>query len=175
MFEEVFRKYFGAELANQFRFIKNRTPFLDIDFVRAILSTSLAGIHSEFFEHNPFRRYKGQMLYAHIIRKAYPPFGMIATDKGYRPADLLSLSGTGNIVKGYIRKERAKGRQSPDPNSVERAWVSNREQWMKVTVSEELFNTGAMKEATDLELLFRIISLSFIKDIAEKQVSCTDK
>jgi len=74
VFEEVFRKYFGAEIINQFKYIKNRTPFLDMAFLKAILRTELAGIHSEFFEHNPVKRYKGQILYAHIINKTYPPY-----------------------------------------------------------------------------------------------------
>ena len=77
VFEEVFRKYFGAEMINQFKYLKNRTPFLDMEFFKAILQTGLAGIHSEFFENNPLKRYKGQVLYAHIIRKAYPQFGEI--------------------------------------------------------------------------------------------------
>ena len=171
VFEEVFRKYFGAELANQFRFLKNRTPFLDIGFIRAILKTRLAGIHSEFFEHNPFRRYKGQVLYAHIIRKAFPLMSTMITDKGYRPDDLIKLSGITNIVKGYLRKERSKGRQNPDPNSVMKAWELNRNYWLQVPVSEELFNTGEMGETMERELLFKAVSLSYVLDIAARQVS----
>jgi len=98
VFEEVFRKYFGAEMVNQFRYIKNRTPFLDIEFLKAIFKTELAGIHSDFFEHNPFKRYKGQVLYAHIIKKAYPEFGKMLTDKGYRPCDLINPLGKLNIA-----------------------------------------------------------------------------
>ena len=39
---------FGAELVSQFGSIKNRTPFLDIDFLRELLPTEFAGIHSGF-------------------------------------------------------------------------------------------------------------------------------
>ena len=59
VYEEIFRKYFGSEMVNQFRYIKNRTPFLDIDFLRSIFKTKLAGIHSDLFERNPMKRYKG--------------------------------------------------------------------------------------------------------------------
>jgi len=104
VFEELFRKYFGAEMVNQFRYLKNRTPFLDFDFLKELFKTELAGIHSDFFEHNPLKRYKGQVLYAYIINKAYPPFGRIITDKGYRPDDLLNFCGKLNITIGYLRK-----------------------------------------------------------------------
>ena len=104
VFEEIFRKYFGAEMVNQFKYLKNRTPFLDIDFLKAIFKTGLAGIHSDFFEHNPLKRYKGQVLYAHIIRKAYPQFGKMMTDKGYKPDDLLNFLGKFNIAKGYLKE-----------------------------------------------------------------------
>ena len=104
VFEELFRKYFGAEMVNQFRYLKNRTPFLDIDFLKAILKTEFAGIHSDFFEKNPLKRYKGQVLYAHIIKKAYPDFGKMMTDKGYKPDDLINFFGKVNIAKGYLKK-----------------------------------------------------------------------
>ncbi len=55
-------------MVNQFNYIRNRTPFLDIDFLRTIFRSRLAGIHSGLFDHNPFRRFKGQVLYAHIIK-----------------------------------------------------------------------------------------------------------
>ena len=104
VFEEIFRKYFGAEMVNQFGYINNRTPFLDIDFMKAVFKTGLAGIHSGFFEHNPIKRYKGQVLYAHIMRQTYPPFGRMMTDKGYRPDDLLSFAGNFKIFNGYVKK-----------------------------------------------------------------------
>ncbi len=87
----------------QFSYLKNRTPFL-IWILSGITGTGSAGIHSDFFEHNPVRRYKGQVLYANIIHKAFPLFGQIPTDKGYRPDDLLSLSGRIRIGQGVPGK-----------------------------------------------------------------------
>ena len=162
VYEELFRKYFGAELANQFRYIRNRTPFLDIDFVKAILETELAGIHSDFFEHNPFKRYKGQVLYAHIIKKSFPPFGKVMTDKGYRPDDLISFFGKAAIVRGYLGKKRSARRYSDDPNSVARAWMANREQWQQSMVSGGWIGKGEALEGLERELLFKILSLSYI-------------
>ena len=137
VFEEIFRKYFGAEMVNQFKYLKNRTPFLDIEFLKAIFKTELAGIHSDFFEHNPFKRYKGQVLYAHIIRKAYPAFGKMMTDKGYKPDDLLNFFGKLNIAKGYLKKITRKPTPDFDPYAVNKAWETNRDYWKSMPISEE--------------------------------------
>ena len=144
VFEEIFRKYFGAEMVNQFRYIKNRTPFLDLEFLKAIFRTGLAGIHSDFFEHNPFKRYKGQVLYAHIIRKAHPSFGKIMTDKGYKPDDLLNCFGKLNIARGYVKKVMRKPTPDFDPYAVSRAWEANRKFWKGIPVSFEYFNKGVL-------------------------------
>lgn len=161
VFEEVFRKYFGAEMVNQFRYIKNRTPFLDIEFLKAIFKTELAGIHSDFFEHNPFKRYKGQVLYAHIIKNAYPEFGKMLTDKGYRPDDLIKPLGKLNIAKGYLKKVIRKSLPDFDPYSVNRAWESNRSFWEGIPVSSEYF---LKEKLTDLnkDILFKVLSISYI-------------
>ena len=64
VFEEVFRKYFGAEMVNQFQYLNNRTPFLDTQFLKGIFTTGLAGLYADYFENNPVKRFKGQVLYA---------------------------------------------------------------------------------------------------------------
>lgn len=159
--EEVFRKYFGAEMINQFRHVRNRTPYLDIDFLKEIFRTDLAGIHSGFFEHNPLKRYKGQILYSHIIRKAHPEFGRMMTDKGYRPDDLLTLAGKARVVKGYYQKKTGKSVSAPDPNSVLLSWQANRNYWMKLPVQEEYFRLTGSPEKISVNLLYRIYSLSY--------------
>ncbi len=161
VFEEIFRKYFGAEMINQFKYIKNRTPFLDIEFLKAIFETKLAGIHSEFFEHNPFKRYKGQILYAHIIKKTYPLFGKFMTDKGYRPNDLLSPFGKLNIAKGYLRKRIKKPLPEFDPYSVNLAWKTNSEFWSNIIVPDEYFKTNELPRL-DKDILFKVLSLSYL-------------
>lgn len=161
VFEGIFRKYFGAEMVNQFRYIKNRTPFLDIEFLKAIFKTELAGIHSDFFEHNPVKRYKGQVLYAHIIRKAYPAFGRMMTDKGYKPDDLINYLGKLNIAKGYLKKMTRKPTLDFDPYAVNKAWETNRAYWNSIPVSSWYFNTFD-KNRINKEILFKILSLSYL-------------
>ncbi len=161
-FEELFRKYFGAEMINQFRYLKNRTPFLDIDFLKAIFKTELAGIHSDFFEHNPLKRYKGQVLYAHLIRKAYPAFGKMMTDKGYKPDDLINFFGKVNIARGYLKKIIRRAAPDFDPYGVAKAWDTNRDYWMGVPVSDEFFDLKRVNAGINKELLFKILSLSYL-------------
>lgn len=162
VFEEIFRKYFGAEMINQFHYIKNRTPFLDMEFIKEIFKTRLAGIHSDFFEHNPFRRYKGQVLYAHIIRKTFPEFGIMITDKGYRPNDLLNPLGKLRIAFGYLKKRLGKRTNDNDPYAVKKAWINNRDAWMSTYITQDLFDLGKINTQNNQEILFKILSLSYL-------------
>ncbi len=161
VFEEIFRKYFGAEMVNQFKYIKNRTPFLDIEFLKAIFKTELAGIHSDFFEHNPSKRYKGQVLYAHIIKKAYSEFGKMMTDKGYKPDDLLNVFGKFNIAKNYLKKIRRKPSPDFDPYAVKKSWGTNHHYWNSIPIQSNYFNTSELQKINKL-ILYKIISLSYL-------------
>ncbi|MBN1599242.1 MAG: hypothetical protein JW894_13190 [Bacteroidales bacterium] len=162
VFEEIFRKYFGAEMVNQFKYLKNRTPFLDMEFMKALFKTELAGIHSNFFEHNPFKRYKGQILYAHIIRKAYPAFGEMMTDKGYKPDDLINFFGKLNIARGYLKKITRKPTPDFDPYAVKKSWETNWDYWINIPISEEFFDLKKVKAGINKEILFKILSLSYL-------------
>ncbi len=167
VFEEVFRKYFGAEMVNQFNHVKNRTPYLDIDFMKHILSTKLAGIYSDFFEHNPFWRYKGQVLYAHIVKKAYPLLGEFTTDKWYSPVDLLTKTGKFNILKGYLKKKMNHSYSNTDPCAVNQSYLQNRDYYKQIPVNGELFNPAYINDEVRNrpdEQLFRVISLSLLED-----------
>lgn len=145
IFNEVIRKYFGAELANQYDLIVNRTPFLDLTFVKELLKTELAGVYSDFFTDNPLKRYKGQVAYAHIIKRSFPLFGTMITDKGYKPNDLLSTAGKFSIVLGYIKKKLTKMKvQNSDGYGVNAAFANNRIAWGKEIVNHTCFNSDYM-------------------------------
>ena len=171
VFEELFRKYFGAEMISQWDFIKNRTPFLDIDFLKELLATEFAGIHSRFFEENPFKRYKGQVLYAYIIRKAFPQLGKILTDKGYKPDDLISASGVPRIVTGYLYKRLIGTNSSYDPNGVKKAWDLNHMFYESLPVNKALFNSRSVKEAQSYGLTderAKLFSLLYVDNYLNK-------
>jgi len=140
VFEEIFRKYFGSEIVNQASSLANRTPFLDKEFLSGLFRTGLAGIHSSFFEKNPVKRFKGQVLYAEIIRKSAPELGRLITNKGYSPDDLLSLSGKVKIITGRYRKSFHMQNQSEDPLGVKAAWVHNRKFYENLEADGNIFD-----------------------------------
>jgi hypothetical protein len=112
IFKEVFRKVFGFWTNAQFQHIKVRTPFLDYEFIQLLLRSEYAGCNNEFFTHNPLKRYKGQLLYAQILKNLKSPlFGMM-TGKQYRPSQLLTFWGQMSIVLPYLRK-RIKKKSTP--------------------------------------------------------------
>jgi hypothetical protein len=170
VFDEVFRKYFGAEMANQFRYLRNRTPYLDAGFLKSIMGTGFAGVYSDFFERNPFKRYKGQVLYAHIIMKSRPELGRIVSDKGYCPNDLLTLTGKMNLIRGYVKKKITKVKAPGDPYSVDRVFSHNIGFYRQVPVEFELFKpeylTDARFSQPDGHLLMTL-SLSIAKAAVE--------
>jgi len=119
MFEEVLRKYFGPEIIIQAGCkLFNRSPYLDFDFIRALLKTELAGVNSAFRESNPLVRFRGQVLYAHIIRKAFPLLAQLPTDRLYKPDDFFSLNGKISIAVSFFFRKFIKKQQlhAPDYN-----------------------------------------------------------
>ncbi len=148
VFDEVFRKYFGAEIVNQFHYLINRTPFLDIDFVKAILKTDFAGANSEFFVHSPFKRYKGQVIYAHIIKNAYPHLGRQLLDKGYTPFDIINNFGKIKAAFSYYLKKIKKRHEklkNYDPYLVNACFLKNLPDYRKIETSYDYFNTEKIK------------------------------
>lgn len=104
IFSEVFRKVFGSLVVAQMHELKVRVPFLDYDFITALLRSDFAGCNNDFFTHNPIKRLKGQMLYAEIIRQTNTDLFKMKTGKGYCPEDLLTTHGKVNILFSYIKK-----------------------------------------------------------------------
>jgi len=149
IFEETFRKYFGAEMVNQYEYLNNRTPFLDTIFLKEILKTGLAGVYSDFFENNPLKRFKGQLLYAYFIKKTYPGFSDIITDKGYCPGDLLTLGGKLNITKGYLKKKLGKGESRNDPYALLDSYHNNLPFFKTVKIDKTLFCEEQFTKAMD--------------------------
>jgi len=113
VFEEIFRKFFGQWIAVQQKYIKVRTPFLDFKFIKSLLQTNFAGANNDFFTSNPFKRIKGQYIYADIIRKTNKTIYRQHTGKGYRPLDVRNIFYSGNIVFPFIKKKFTKKVSKP--------------------------------------------------------------
>lgn len=168
--EEIFRKYFGAEMINQYKYLRNRTPFLDIGFIRELFRSELAGIHSDFRERNPLKRYKGQLLYSRIISEAFPPLGKIKTDKGYSPDDLLSPAGTGRVAAGWFARRLKGSNGATDPNSVVKAWEQNREYWTGMLASVDYFRPLEPGTGIYTQIVSRACSLAYSSNLTDKSV-----
>ena len=105
VFEEIFRKFFGQWIYIQMKYIKVRTPFLDYTFIKELLKTQYAGANNDFFTENPFKRMKGQYIYADIIKKTNKNIYYQKTGKGYRPKDIRETLYGFNIIMPFIKKK----------------------------------------------------------------------
>jgi hypothetical protein len=85
VYEEIFRKFFGAWVRAQMRYINVRAPYVDFDFFKKVIKSEFSGAYSEFLTENPVKRFKGQILYSDIIRKTNNKLFKIKTGKGYAP------------------------------------------------------------------------------------------
>jgi hypothetical protein len=87
--QEGIRKYFSQEISIERVYVTTRFPYFDTDLVDLIYRTPWAGMYNGFLGESKFKRRKGQLLYAHVIRKYKPELGRIVLDRGYAPDDLL--------------------------------------------------------------------------------------
>jgi asparagine synthetase B (glutamine-hydrolysing) len=139
LLEEVFRKYFGAEIVVQNNYLMNRTPFLDYVFIQELFKTGYAGVYSNFFENNPMKRYKGQLLYAHILEALDSELFYLMTGKGYKPSDLLSFMGRLRIAASYIGKKLKIRSVVDDPFAVQMVYRKYKTELMSVGLNHEYF------------------------------------
>jgi len=151
--EEVFRKYFGPEITMQSHYLTNRTPFLDFQFVQKLFSTQLGGIYNDFYEHNPVKRKKGQLLYARIIKDTHPQLYRMRTGKGYTPRDVLHPLGNINLAANALKKKLKPLRDGDDPFCVQKAFFNNLDAFRQSPLDANQFNRphldALMKESPE--------------------------
>ncbi len=87
---EGIRKYFSQEIQSERVYVTNRFPYFDDDFVELIYKTTYAGMYNGFLGKSKFKRRKGQLLYARIMKKYFRELLAVRLDRGYKPADLIS-------------------------------------------------------------------------------------
>jgi len=87
--QEGLRKYFSQEISLERVFLTTKFPYFDMDVVEAIYQTTWAGMYNGFLGESKFKRRKGQLLYAHIMKKYCPEIMDIEMDRGYKPKSLL--------------------------------------------------------------------------------------
>ncbi len=108
LYEEIFRKVYGPVITSMSDKMIVRNPYFDYAFNAELMKYSIAGLYSKFFVKNPAKRYKGQVLYGHVIKKTSPLLAGLVTGKGYRPVDLTTYSGLANITFNFFRKRLAR-------------------------------------------------------------------
>lgn len=165
LFEEVFRKYFGPEIYYEYYDgLYNRCPFLDFKFIKELLKTNLAGVNARYKEENPFMRYKGQILYAHIINKTYPELGKYLSDKNYKPENFLSLYGNMMIFVNYFKKKiKNQYILKIDKNYTPynyRNLLLNNDYFIEILKNNDFYNNDFIKEklTSSDDALFHILS-----------------
>jgi len=147
VFNEIFRKYFGAEIQMQNRYLFNRTPFLDYEIIKELFQTRLAGIYSNFYEHNPIKRFKGQLLYAHMIKENSDKLFYLKTGKGYSPSDLIHYWGKINLVKSFLKKRINRNSNQGDVFGVNQAIKYNMNEISKIPLNDDIFSKKSFQIA----------------------------
>lgn len=106
--EEGIRKYFSQEIQAERVFITTRFPYWDDDFIDLIYKTPFAGLYNGFLGKSMFKRRKGQLLYAYILKKYNPQLANIQLDRGYKPNDLLKPFPINYLLigKGVYKKKK---------------------------------------------------------------------
>ena len=108
----------------------------------------LFGVNNDFFTHNPFKRYNGQLFYAYLIRKTNPIIYKQITGKGYSPEDLLTKTGKYRITKNFVKKRLARRMSKPvlDNFSIMSSLNYNNNNFHRINKFKEYFNTKIISE-----------------------------
>ncbi len=99
--EEGIRKYFSQEIQSERVYVTTRFPYFDNDFIDLIYKTTFAGMYNGFLGKSKYKRRKGQLLYAWIMKKYNPELLNIKLDRGYKPADLIKPFPINYLFIGY--------------------------------------------------------------------------
>jgi len=140
IFEEVLRKYFGAEILCQSGTVRHRAPFLCFSFIERVLKTDLAGANSRFMESNPLMRFRGQVLYASVLKKACPALLELKLDRGYRPKDLLTKGGAVRITLEYLKKRYSGKKRHINPGYLTLSLAENMNRFTDLQYDDDIFN-----------------------------------
>ena len=105
------RKYFSKEVKLERFFLENRTPFFDVDFIRALLLTPFPWVYNYSKEKNLMKNLKIHRVYANFIRQNKRLMGAISTH-GFKPKYLLSKIFYPLLIIQYTRKKKQISRDS---------------------------------------------------------------
>jgi len=107
------RKYFGAEMASYSSYIYNYSPFIDFDFIDAIVQTPFFGGHYRLLSKNIYQRQKIIKLYAHLLNEKNKDLAKFKTDRGFPITAFLTWP---ELINAYIRLKIKKSNSKVDPD-----------------------------------------------------------
>ncbi len=151
IFENVFSKIFGPWVQAQSKYTSIYTPYLDFNFVSNLNQTVYAGTNNEYYTHNPFKRFNGQVIYAEIIRKTNKEISMQITGKGYRPIDLISNYKKVRIIYPYLikRLKRLVNKEKEDIFCIYSSLTRNRAKYIESLRNIDFINSNAIQNDFD--------------------------
>ena len=71
------RKFFMEILRIDRFFVDHKLPFLDQDFIEALLASEYAGVYNNIFNESLLKRRKGQMFYVDALARLNPALNHI--------------------------------------------------------------------------------------------------
>ena len=164
--EEGIRKYFSQEIQIERVYVTNRFPYLDDDFVDLVYQTTYAGMYNGFLGKSKYKRRKGQLLYAHIIKKYKPELGDILLDRGYKPKDLLLPSPFNyfKIAPGVYKARKYREKAGNDTFNTPLWSKSFIAKHINVNTDKNIFNDG-MKKFNAFNDSYKLLKYSHLLSI----------
>lgn len=109
LLQNIERKYYGYEMLGYYDFVHNISPFIDIDFIKALSQTIYFGANHDFEDKTLKSRRMTSLLYAKLIKKNSHILGSFITDRGFSTNDMLTPNGLFKVCKKkFIKKNNQK-------------------------------------------------------------------
>ncbi len=109
LLNEIERKYFGSEIMSYSHLGENLSPFIDIQFVRALSETYFFGANLVPSKLNPLKSWESSILYANIIKRHNMEIGLFKTDRDVSLDNLLKKRNWARIFIKQIKRKYIKG------------------------------------------------------------------
>lgn len=136
-----FIKYYGTEMHLERFYADNLTPYFDYDLIGYIFSTSYRRLFKKAFKSHPFFRWKGQQVYAHVLKRNYRELGKFPVDRGYKPVYLIHPLKRLFIPYLFYKRRRRRKRSPAEFTSDRWSQFFYREIEKKLTKESLFFNT----------------------------------
>ena len=107
LLQNIERKYYGYEMMGYSDFVDNLSPFIDIDFIKALSKTNYFGAHHDYDDRSLKSRWMSSILYAKLIKKNSSLLGSFISDRGFSTNEILTISGMIKVYKKKFSKSRS--------------------------------------------------------------------